>query len=101
MNSTGTRHAVRTRLLTLCVLLLICLPVPTELSAQSTADRESVNRVVEMLFNTAAKFGDEIAPLPGVWSVAIAKFAKGDSREIEFPATAGEWYSVEGECPRR
>lgn len=30
------------------------------------------------------------------WSIAIAKFAKGDSREIEFPATVGESYSVEG-----
>ena len=26
----------------------------------------------------------------------IARFAKGDSREIEIPAKAGEWYRVEG-----
>ena len=85
-----------TRLLSLGVLLLISLSWAMELAAQTTADRESVNRVVELLFNTAGDFGDEIAALPGVWSVAIAKFAKGDSREIEFPATVGEWYSVEG-----
>ena len=26
----------------------------------------------------------------------IGRFAKGDSREIEIPAKAGEWYQVEG-----
>ncbi len=86
----------RTRRLLLWVLVLICVTVPMELTAQTKADRESVNRVIELLFNTAGEFGDEIAPLPGVWSVAIARFAKGDSREIVFPATVGEWYSVEG-----
>lgn len=85
-----------TRLLSLCVLLLICLLVPRELTAQTTADRESVNRVVELLFSNAGDFGNEVAPLPGVWSVAIAGFAKGDSREILISARVGQGFQVNG-----
>lgn len=96
MNVAGARHAVRARLLPLCVLLLVCVTAPMELTAQTKADRESVSRVVELLFRPAGQFGDEIAPLPGVWSVAIAKFAKGDSREIEIPVTVGERYEATG-----
>ena len=40
--------------------------------------------------------GDEVARHPGIWSVVIARFAKGDSREIEIPAKVGEWYQVDG-----
>ncbi len=96
MNLAAARMESGKRLLPLSILLLVLLSVSSALTAQTEADRESVRRVVELLFNTAGEFGDEIAPLPGVWSVAIAEFAKGDSREIEFPATVGEWYSVEG-----
>ena len=83
-------------MLPLSVLLLVCLSVPVPLAAQTTADRESVNRVVESLFISAGELWDEVASLPGAWSVAVAKFAKGDSREIEIPATVGEWYRVVG-----
>ena len=96
MNVAGARHAVRARLLPLCVLLLVCVTAPMELTAQTKADRESVNRVVESLFVSAGDLGDEVAPLPGVWSVVIARFAKGDSREIEIRVTVDEWYSVVG-----
>lgn len=96
MNPTGASLTQGNRILPPCVLLLICVTVPMELTAQTRADRESVRRVVELLSSTAGQFGDEIAPLSGVWSVAISKFAKGDSREIEIPVTVGERYEVTG-----
>lgn len=98
MNPAGARHAVRTRLLPLWVLLLVCLSAPMELTAQTTADRESIRSVVDLLFLNADPelSGDEVAYHPGIWSVVIARFAKGDSREIEIPAKVGDWYQVEG-----
>ena len=99
MNVAGARHAVIARLLPLWVLLLVCLTAPMELTAQTTADRESVRSVVDLLFlnaDNAELSGDEVARHPGIWGVVIARFAKGDSREIEIPAKVGEWYRVEG-----
>lgn len=96
MNLAATSMRPGTRLLPLCVILLICLSVPVPLTAQTTADRESVNRVVELLFSSTGELGDEVAPLQGAWSVAVARFAKGDSREIAIPGTVGEWYRVTG-----
>ena len=99
MNSAGTRHAARTRILPLCVLLLLCVASSAGLTAQTTADRESIGNVVDLLFLNADDpelSGDEVARHPGVWSVVIARFAKGDSREIEIPASVGEWYQVDG-----
>ena len=84
------------RMLRSFAVLLACLAAPVDLTAQTVADRESVNRVVELLFLAAGEYGDEVSRHPGSWSVAIAKFAKGDSREIVFPANVGEEYSVEG-----
>ncbi len=92
----GVSHPARMRMLQVVVLLLVCMAVPTELTAQTTADRESVNRVVELLFLVPDEFGDEVAHHPGIWSVVIARFAKGESREIEIPTRMGERYSVEG-----
>ena len=92
----GARLTAGMRTLLLFALLLVCLANPTDLTAQTEADRESVNRVVEWLFLIAGESGDEVARHPGIWSVVIARFAKGDSREIEIPAKAGEWYRVEG-----
>ena len=51
---------------------------------------------MEWLFLNAGEFGDEVARHPGIWSVVIARFSKGDSREIEIPAKVGESYRVEG-----
>ena len=92
----GARLTAGMRTLLLFALLLVCLANPTDLTAQTEADRESVNRVVEWLFLNAGEFGNEVARHPGIWSVVIGRFAKGDSREIEIPAKAGEWYQVEG-----
>ena len=80
----------------ICALLLVCLAVPAHLAAQTVADREPVNRVVELLFAAVGEYGEEVTRHPDSWSVVIAKFAKGDSREIEFPAKVGEECSVEG-----
>ena len=80
----------------LVALLLVCQANPTGLTAQTEADRESVNRVVEWLFLNAGEFGNEVARHPGIWSVVIGRFAKGDSRAIEIRAKVGEWYQVEG-----
>ncbi|MCY4574585.1 MAG: hypothetical protein OXF01_17530 [Gemmatimonadetes bacterium] len=96
MNRVGAFEAARARMLQICSLLLACLAAPAHLAAQTEADRESVNRVVELLFATAGEYGDEVTRHPDSWSVVIAKFAKGDSREIEIPAKVGEEYSVEG-----
>ena len=99
MNPTGAGHAAGTRMLPLCVLLLISLANPAGLAAQATADRESIRSVVDLLFLNADNpelSGDEVARHPGIWSVVIARFAKGDSREIKIPARVGERYRVEG-----
>lgn len=96
MNPAKASVTPGTRRLPLCALLLICLQVPMVLTAQTTADRESVNRVVELLFSSAGNWGDEVAPLSGAWSVVIASFAKGDSREILIPARVGEEFNVHG-----
>ena len=52
--------------------------------------------MVELLFVSAGEFGYEIPHSPGSWSVMIARFAKGDSREIAIPAEAGQEYWVMG-----
>ena len=96
MNVAGARQAVRTRLLPLCVILLICLTNPAGLTAQTTADRESVNGVMESLFASAGELWDKVASLPGAWSVAIARFAKGDAWEILIPARVGQEFGVYG-----
>ena len=83
-------------MLRLSALLLVCLVTPTDLTAQTEADRASVNKVMERLFNTAGQADDEVARHPGTWSVVIAKFTKGDSRAIEIPAKVGERYHVIG-----
>ena len=80
----------------ICALLLACLAVPAHLAAQTEADRESVNRVVESLLASAGEFGDEIPHSPGTWSLVVARFAKGDSREVAIPAGAAETYRVFG-----
>ena len=69
---------------------------PGRRDAQTEADRESVTKVIEQLFNTAGEDKDGLARIPETWSVAIARFAKGDSREIEIPAKVGETYQVIG-----
>ncbi len=78
-------------------LLLACLSVPWGLVGQTVADRESVGRVVESLFSLAGEY-TEIPHIPGTWSVVIARFAKGDSREIAIPAKAGQDYHVFGDA---
>ena len=80
----------------ICALLLVCLAVPAHLAAQTVADRESVNRVVGSLLASAGEFGDEIPHGPGTWSLVVARFAKGDSREVPIPAGAAETYRVVG-----
>ena len=96
-NPAGASRTAGMRMLQLSALLLICLANPTNLTAQSEADRESVARVVELLFLVAGEFeGEEVARHPGIWSVVVARFAKGDMREIEIPAKVGEWYQIEG-----
>ncbi len=98
MNLAAARMESGKRLLPLSILLLVFLSVSSALTAQTEADRESVNRVVELLFLNADPelSGDEVARHPGIWSVVIARFAKGDSRETEIPAKVGEWYRVHG-----
>ncbi len=88
--------AARTRMPWICTLLLACLLVPSGLVGQTEADRESVNRVVERLLADAGQLGDEIPHSPGAWSLVIARFAEGDSREVRIPARAGEEYLVSG-----
>ena len=96
MNRIGAFKAARKRTPRICALLLVCLTLPTHLAAQTEADREAVSRVVELLFVSAGEFGDEIPHSPGTWSLVVARFARGDSREIAIPAKAGEEYSVMG-----
>ena len=95
MNRIGAFKAARKRTPRICALLLVCLALPTHLAAQTEADRESVNRVVESLLRGAGEY-TEIPHIPGTWSVMIARFAKGDSREVAFPAEATERYRVIG-----
>ena len=92
----ASQPAREMRRLQLFSVLLACLALPTHLAAQTVADRESVSRVVELLFVSAGEFGDEIPHSPGTWSLVVARFAKGDSREIAIPAEAGEEYWVMG-----
>ena len=80
----------------ICTLLMACLLVPSGLVAQTEADRESVNRVVQSLLADSGQLGDEIPHSPGAWSLVIARFADGDSREVQIPARAGEEYMVSG-----
>ena len=77
-------------------VLLVSPATPIHLTAQTEADRESVMKVMEDLFNLAEEGQDSLARLPGTWSVAIAQFAKGDSRSIDIPAKVGDWYQVIG-----
>lgn len=75
------------------------LAVPAGVVAQTEADRESVRTVVERLLGTAGAPsvpGLEVARRAGTWSVVIAQFAKGDTREIDIPAAVGERYQVIG-----
>ena len=81
---------------TLLVLLLFWLAVPATVTAQTEGDRESVTKVIDRLFSVAGMDQDELARLPGAWGVAIAQFAKVDSREIEIPVKDGERYQVVG-----
>lgn len=86
-------------MLPICVILLACVTVPMQLTAQTKADRTSIHSVVDLLFLNADDpelSPDDVARHPGIWSVVIARFAKGDSRQIEIPAKVGEWYRVEG-----
>ena len=80
--------------LLLSVLLLVWWAAPTGLTAQTEADRASVTKVVESLFLGVGT--DEVARHPGIWSVVIARFSKGDMREIDIPAKVGDWYQVIG-----
>ena len=96
MSPTEATQPPRIRILHLITVMLACLWAPTDLIAQTKADRESVNRVVELLFLAAGEYQDEVARHPGTWSVVIARFAKGDMREIEIRARIGESYQVEG-----
>ncbi len=96
VNRTGAFEAVRKRMLRICALLLVCPPVPSGLAGQTEADRESVNRVVAPLLAAAGLVGDEIPHRPGTWSLVIARFAKGDLREVPIPAVAGEEYVAKG-----
>ena len=83
-------------MLRLFALLLVCMVVSVDLTAQTTADRESVNRVMELLLTNTGLFSDEIPHSPGTWSLVIARFAKGDRREVAIPAQIGESYRVIG-----
>ena len=89
MNPVGARRAPGTRMPRLCALLLLCLANPLGLAAQTTTDRESVSKVIEGLFQLAGE-QDGLARLPGSWSVVVAQFAKGDSRELRIPAKTGD-----------
>ncbi len=91
----ASQPAREMRRLQLFSVLLACLALPTHLAAQTPADRESVNRVVETLFNGTGEY-TEIPHIPGTWSLVIARFARGDSREIAIPAKAGQHYQVWG-----
>ena len=81
----------------ICALLLACLALPGNLGAQTVADRESVARVMAQLIpDDRERDGVELARYPVTWSLVIARFAKGDSREVAFPAEASEEYWVIG-----
>ena len=53
---------------------------------------------MEGLFSTAGDTNDEVARHLGVWSVVVAQFAKGDTRELAIPAKVGERYAVQGDA---
>ena len=85
------------RKLQLTAFAVVCLANAIDLTAQTTPNRESVRTVMEQTFSAAdADLGFELAHLPGTWSVAIAQFAKGDSRVIEIPAKVSVTYQVVG-----
>ena len=96
MNFIGAFEAARKKVLPMCVLLPIWLAIPSGVAGQTEADRESVNVVVVGLVAAAGLIGDEIPHSPGTWSLVIARFAKGDSREVPIPARAGEEYVAKG-----
>ena len=83
----------------LLIAALLATVTATPAAAQTLADRESVNEVVELLLASAGALGDEIPHSPGTWNIAIARFAKGDSREVVLRASAGERYTVMGATP--
>ena len=51
----ASQPAREMRRLQLFSVLLACLALPTHLAAQTPADRESVNRVVESLFSACRR----------------------------------------------
>lgn len=96
MESARNGQASGMRMLQLAAFMLVCSANPMDLTAQTTANRESVRRVVEELFSIAEEDDAFELAHPGTWSVAIARFAKGDSRAIEIAANVGERYQVIG-----
>ena len=81
----------------LCALLVACLVAPAHVAGQTVADRESVALVMAQLIPSDRERADrEVAHHPETWSLVIARFAKGDSREVAVPAKAGEVYQVIG-----
>ena len=84
-------------MLRLFALLLVCMVVSVDLAAQTTADRESVAWVMERLIpSDRERGGKEVASHPETWSIVLARFAKGDRREVAIPAEIGESYQVIG-----
>lgn len=84
-------------MLQLSVLLLVGLANPAGSAAQTTVDRESVSRVMEILIPSDwTRPGTEVARYQNVWSIVIARFAEGDRREILIPARVGGEYDVHG-----
>ena len=97
VNRIGAFEVARTQMLRICAPLLVCLPVPSGLVGQTLADRESVARVMDQLIpSDRERVGLELPRHPETWSLVIARFAKGDSREVVFPAEASEEYHVIG-----
>ena len=97
VNRIGAFKAARKRMPKICALLLVCLALPAHLAAQTVADREAVARVMDRLIpSDRERPGSELASYPETWSLVIARFAKGDSREVGFPAEATERYRVIG-----
>ena len=81
----------------LFLIVLACLAAPVNVAAQTPADRESVARVVDRLIpSDRERAGVELARYPETWSLVIARFAKGDSREVAFPAEPSDTYQVIG-----
>ena len=91
VNRIGALEAPPKRTPQICALLLVCLALPTHLAAQTVADRESVARVIDQLIpSNRERAGVELARYPGTWSLVIARFAEGYSREVAFSAEASE-----------